>query len=101
MGNRRTGARWQNNSLGHGRTLHAGGWSSLADGTAEVGDCRNPPEEFLDVVQGCLPDERRSGMVRCVFQNNREILQMERVTQRRLDADIRGDASEHKVADTS
>ena len=36
-----------------------------------------------------------------VFQNDSEILQMERVPQRELDTDVGGDAGEHQVADAA
>ncbi len=45
--------------------------------------------------------KRRAGLMGGVFQHNAEIFEEETIAQRRLDADIGGDAGKHQMANTA
>src|SRR5947209_8847782 len=81
--------------------LSGKGRRGLRNGSAEVGDGGDPAEEFLDIVDRGLLNEVRSEMMDGVLEHDAEIFEVEGVAQRRLHADIGGDAGEHQRADAA
>src|SRR4051812_25465397 len=81
--------------------LSGKGRRGLRNGSAEIGDGGDPAEEFFDVVDRGFLDEVRSQMMDGVLEYDAEIFEVEGVAQRRLHADIGGDAGEHQSADSA
>ena len=89
---------------GHGGSpfrLRRGLAAAWQDAPQKLGHGGHPAEELLDVEQRRLLHEVGAGMVRGVVQHHAEIFQEEAVAQRRLHADVGGDAGEHQRADAA